>query len=184
MDDTAALFALLRQPAGTVVLTGGQTGVDQIALHVAVELGLPAFAVMPRGRRTDDVVPGPELAPGIPAAVHVHELESAEFRERTWTNARLSDGTLLWDAGGGGEGVEETRAACRAHGRPLLEVTAIATAELAPAAARDWALRNGVRVVQVAGSRARFMAPGAAAPLRREIAAVLAALEAPARANV
>lgn len=183
MDETAALFALLRQPAGTVVLTGGQTGVDQIALHAAVELGLPAFAVMPRGRRTDDAVPVAELAPGIPAAAQVQELASDSFRERTWTNARLCDGTLLWDAGGG-EGVDETRAACHAHGRPLLEVTAIASAEIAPAAARDWAIRNGVRVVQVAGSRARFMAPGAAAPLRREIAAVLAALKAPARANV
>jgi hypothetical protein len=150
---------LLAMAEPLVVLSGGQTGVDQLALHEAVSLGLPAVAIMPRGRRVDSDVPAPSLAPGIPEHVPVHELPGDEYRARTWTNAWLCDVTLLWDLGGGG--VEETRAACRHHGRPLYEMPR----RLTPDA--------DLRIVQVAGSRARYLTAADAPRLRREIADAL-----------
>lgn len=144
---------LLAMAEPLVVLTGGQTGVDQLALHEAVALGLPAAAVMPRGRRVDSG------GLGIPVSVQVHELPSTEYRARTWTNAWLSDVTLLWDFGG--EGVEETRAACRHYGRPVIEMPA------------PLSLSPEVRVVQVAGSRASYLTATDAPRLRRQIADAL-----------
>jgi sugar/nucleoside kinase (ribokinase family) len=176
------LFDRVRRAPATVVISGGQTGVDQLGLHAGVTLGLPTFAVTPSGRRVDtepsvDV----DAAPGLPEGCFVVELASASFRYRTWVNAHLADGTLLWDLGGG-EGSEETRVACRHLGRPLLEMQAFPAAAQ-PAAVTDWARKHGVRVVNVAGSRARFFEVGNATSIRPQVQRCIAAIAASVASN-
>jgi hypothetical protein len=38
------------------IISGGQTGADQAALDVAVELGIPYRGWLPKGRKTDEIL--------------------------------------------------------------------------------------------------------------------------------
>ncbi len=166
-----ALAERIHRAPATTVITGGQTGVDQIALAVGDRMGLPTVAIMPDGRRTDPAAPDTS---GIPPTTDVIELSSASFRFRTWANAYISDGTLLWDLGGG-EGSQATRDACASLGRPLLDLTAVSPHEQAGHTV-DWARQHAVRVINVAGSRARLLPPDATEMLNRQITSCVAAL--------
>lgn len=131
------------------IVSGGQTGVDQAALDIALELGIPCGGWCPRGRwsesgRIDDQYP-------------LNETESANPAERTRLNVRDSDATLILavqgdDAGGGlTGGTALTRTIAEAIGRPVLVVD-----PLDPDAPRDvarWLDRHAVGVLNVAGPR-------------------------------
>ena len=131
------------------IVSGGQAGVDQAALDVALELGIPCGGWCPHGRgseigRIDDRYP-------------LTETESADPAERTRLNVRDADATLIIAVQGGDEGggltggTALTRTTAHAMGRPVLVVDPLDPA--APKAVVRWLDRHAVSVLNVAGPR-------------------------------
>ncbi|MGB6455906.1 MAG: putative molybdenum carrier protein [Streptosporangiaceae bacterium] len=140
------------------MLTGGQTGVDTIAAHAALRVGLTVHLVFPLGLRQEDgglTAARRRLIAGAAA----HELRSVSFRNRTWTCVGLADAVLLLDPAGGA-GCRETARAARALGRPLLQPAASVAS--ANHVAR-WLAEASAQVLMVAGCRASVLARQAGA---------------------
>jgi len=145
------------------IVSGGQTGVDRAALDAALELALPCGGWCPRGRRAED---GP-----IDARYPLTETPSDDYSQRTAWNVRDSNGTLVLtrDAPIGGTALT-VDVAERLH-KPHLVVDLARGAR--PRAAREWLVRNAVRVLNVAGPRESGM-PGIYADALAFLRAVLA----------
>lgn len=94
------------------IISGGQTGVDQAALDVAIELGIPHGGCCPRGRLSES---GP-----IPAKYQLEECESENYAVRTEANVVLSDATLILTLGELDRGTEQTVELCKSHLKPVL----------------------------------------------------------------
>ena len=169
----ARLFETVRTTGGLTVVTGGQTGVDQIALAVGAQLGLPAFAVLPHARRTlhtDGIEDGTDDFHGA----RIEQLSSPSYRYRSWLTSYLGDGTMLWDFHGS-EGGEAVRRACATFGRPLLDLAGIERSRRL-AEARAWAERHAVRIVTVAGNRGSSLDAACEAMVREDTLALLRAI--------
>ena len=69
------------------IVSGGQTGVDQAALDVAITNGLDHGGWCPAGRRSEDGV--------IPLQYRLTETETSDYAIRTRRNVVESDGTLI-----------------------------------------------------------------------------------------
>ena len=69
------------------IISGGQTGVDQAALEVAIKLNIPHGGWCPKGRIAENGT--------IPRKYLVVETESSDYSVRTKLNIRDSDGTLV-----------------------------------------------------------------------------------------
>ena len=69
------------------IVSGGQTGVDQAALDVAMKLGIPHGGWCPRGRISE--------AGRIDTKYQLTELPSRDYAARTQQNVIDSDGTLI-----------------------------------------------------------------------------------------
>jgi len=147
----------LRRTPGICVLTGGQTGVDTDAAAAALGAGLPVHLVFPRGFRQEDGSLTPSRRSDLHGAV-LHELDFADFADRTWACVGLSDAVVLIDPAGG-DGCLQTAVAARDLGRPLLT---LATQHNHGSAASDeiagWLERTGARVLMVAGCRGSLLA--------------------------
>ena len=173
--DEGRLWGRVRRAAGVVVVSGGQTGTDQLGLQVATQLGLPAFCVLPMGRRTeaadlhDHTLAGPDRF----GDAHIEELGTRSYRYRTWTTAYLGDGTVLWDQHQS-EGSIETRRACRALGRPCLELTGLDEEQMR-SQVREWMARHAIRVVNIAGNRGSLLTSDHTRRIRRQMHCLLRA---------
>ncbi|MEE8459276.1 MAG: putative molybdenum carrier protein [Phycisphaerales bacterium] len=146
------------------IISGGQTGVDQAALDVALELGIPCGGWCPRDRWSEA---GP-----IDEHYPLTESPSADPTERTERNVRDADGTLIIARGGvenltGGTAL--TRKLATEQGQPMLAVDP--TDPGAAEAVTRWILQHEIRSLNVAGPRASTQ-PGIgdlAAALLREV---------------
>lgn len=126
------------------IVSGGQTGVDRAALDWAIARGVPHGGWCPLGRRAEDGV--------IPDRYRLRETPSAEYAERTEWNVRDSDATLIVSIAPELEGGSRlTRTIAARHGKPCLHV---ARAGADAARVRDFLVRHGVRVLNLAGPRA------------------------------
>jgi hypothetical protein len=129
------------------IVSGGQTGADQAALDVAIKLGIPHGGWVPKGRRTE--------AGALPRRYQMREMPTDGYAERTEQNVIDSDGTVIFSYGAldGGSALTEIRA--REHGRPHLhlDMERLSIAEAADAL-KEWIERRGIRVLNIAGSRA------------------------------
>jgi hypothetical protein len=83
------------------IVSGGQTGADQAALDVAIELSIPHGGWVPKGRKTEC---GPQ-----PAKYQVKEMPKDSYQERTEQNVIDSDGTLIISHGPFTGGSDYTR---------------------------------------------------------------------------
>jgi Circularly permutated YpsA SLOG family len=164
-ESNAELREVIRRTQGTCVLTGGQTGVDTIAARAALSAGLPVQMVFPSGFRQED---GPLTAARRRAlrGATLHELDSADFRDRTWTCVNLADAVILIDPAGG-DGCEQTGAAARSLSRPLLVLgtghqparqPGLPAASSSPGLISSFFRDNAAQVVMVAGCRASLLA--------------------------
>jgi hypothetical protein len=125
------------------IVSGGQTGVDRVALDVALELGFPCGGWVPRGRRAEDG--------RIPPIYPMRETESRGYAMRTRLNVRDSDATLILTRGEPTGGTALTVDCARSLNRPHLVVDLAGKVDLS--AVREWLARHDVRVLNVAGPR-------------------------------
>lgn len=125
------------------VVSGGQTGADQAALHAARDCGLATSGWAERKWGTEDG-PNPKLfdfgllpcrLPGYPA--------------RTEANVEDSDGTI-WFGHRDTPGHLCTWNACDLNSKPFLEISAGITT---PRLVADWIAFHSIEVLNVAGNR-------------------------------
>jgi len=125
------------------IISGGQTGVDRAALDIALECGIPCGGWCPKGRRAEDGV--------IAARYPLTESTKEEYPQRTEWNVRDSDGTLVLTRGQAKGGTALTIALAERSGKPWLVLDL--TARPDPAAVRNWANKNHIDALNVAGPR-------------------------------
>ena len=125
------------------IVSGGQTGVDQGALEVALGQGMACGGWCPRGRRTEA---------GVMAARYpLRETDSEDYRVRTEWNVRDSDATLILNQGALQGGTALTVRLAERLGRPCLVVDLDQPFD--SVAILAWLQRHQVRVLNVAGPR-------------------------------
>ena len=139
------------------IISGGQTGVDQAALDVAIRLGISIGGWCPLGRWSEDGA--------IDSKYPLQECTSPDPAVRTGLNVRDSDGTLILVP----EAPEAPKAGAKsldsispgtslAHdeanrlGKPVLvcDPTEIASRQ----SVLDWIEREQIRTLNIAGPRA------------------------------
>lgn len=126
------------------IVSGGQTGADRAALDWAIARGVAHGGWCPHGRLAEDGV--------IAGRYRLRETPSAGCAQRTEWNVRDSDATLIVSLGSDLEGGSRlTRSIAAKLGKPCLHV---AREDVDGAGVRDFLLRHGVRVLNVAGPRA------------------------------
>jgi Circularly permutated YpsA SLOG family len=126
------------------IVSGGQTGADQAALDVAIELGIPHGGWVPKGRRT-------ECGP-LPEKYRLKEMPTDSYPKRTEQNVIDSDGTLIISHGDLREGSEYTRKMAAKHGKPWIHIDADKhSVEAAVQMIRTWVSGNDIEVLNVAG---------------------------------
>ncbi len=134
---------MVPDPIPLRIVSGGQTGVDRVALNVALELRLPCGGWCPRGRRAED---GP-----IDERYPLWETESAKYDVRTRRNVRESDGTLVLTIGEPVGGTALTVAVAEQEGKPLLVLDL--DLQPPPEHVREWIKLHGIQTLNVAGPR-------------------------------
>ncbi len=129
------------------IVSGGQTGVDQAGLDVAIKLGIPYGGWIPKGRKTEN---GP-----LPQKYSMQEMPTSRYSDRTEKNVVDSDGTLIISRGQLTDGSEYTRKMAMKHHRPWLHIDITKDAKF-HAATRivSWIFDNEIRKLNVAGPRA------------------------------
>lgn len=120
------------------LVSGGQTGVDQLGLEVAWSLGIPTGGVAPKGYLTES---GPDERL---REYDLTENTSVKYAPRTHSNVSQSDGTLLLGEMTGGTRL--TLDLCQRENKPhIVNPTAD---EL-----RQWLFEYRIKVLNVAGNR-------------------------------
>ena len=121
------------------LISGGQTGADQIGLEVARSLGIPTGGTAPKGYKTENG-PNPELI-----AFGLVESHSASYPVRTRQNVLDSDGTVVFGDPESG-GTKLTIETAHQFRKPVLvNPTAFELSE--------WLRNLEIRVLNVAGGR-------------------------------
>lgn len=126
------------------VISGGQTGVDQVGLEVAYRYGWPTGGTAPKGYRTDA---GPMIAL-LRDKYGLTESFSAQYAPRTIKNIKDADQTV-WFGDTKSPGARLTIGTVRRQGKPIL---------INPNAEMLWKILNTsylVRALNVAGNRFR-----------------------------
>ena len=129
------------------VISGGQTGVDQAALDVAIRKGLAHGGWCPLGRLCETGT--------IPEKYQLSPTDSQDYAERTERNVVDSDGTLVLHRGAPSGGTAWTIECLQRHGKPFLQVDfnqPVGDKELQQV--RSWLQQERVAVLNVAGPRA------------------------------
>lgn len=126
------------------IVSGGQTGVDQAALDVAIELGIAHGGWCPLGRLCE--------SGKIAAKYQVQEMNSTDYAARTLQNVKDSDGTLILYLQKLSGGTALTGRYAREQGKPLHRVRMDLVINYDQIV--DWLMKNSIRVLNVAGPRA------------------------------
>lgn len=127
------------------VVSGGQTGVDRVALEIALEAKLAVGGWCPRGRRAEDGT--------IPSCFPLRETPSACYRQRTRWNVRDSQGTLILTAGFPTGGTALTLWTAVKLKKPYLVLDPSAAPLEALERIAQWVLEHQIGVLNVAGPR-------------------------------
>lgn len=122
------------------IISGGQTGVDQIALQVAKELGIRTGGMMPKGWKTEN---GP--MPELKELYGMNESLFSDYPHRTRVNILDADVTFLYgDISSPGAKLAIT--ACRKYEKPYSYNPDAEKVRIA--------IKRGYRVFNIAGNRA------------------------------
>ena len=143
-------------PEDLKIVSGGQTGVDRVALDFAIEHGIKHGGWCPRGRIAQDGI--------ISSCYHLRETRSASYPERTHRNILDSDATLIFaEKYPLTRGTRLTADLAKKEGRPLLTLTQDLPVEEATERSLGWLREQRVATLNIAGPReddrnARLMA--------------------------
>lgn len=135
--------ATRQPPHVSRIVSGGQTGVDQAALQVAIELQIEHGGWCPQGRICETGI--------IPKQFLLQETQSAKYSVRTEKNVIDSDGTLILYRDQLSGGTALTQRMARKHQRPLEIINLSTQLDFSPV--RRWLLKNKIRCLNVAGPR-------------------------------
>lgn len=129
------------------IISGGQTGVDQAALDVAIELGIPHGGWIPKGRKTENGA--------LPDKYRLKEMPTSSYAKRTEQNIIDSEGTLIISLGPLTGGSELTRKTAILHDRPCIHID-LGTLNTLQAikTVRSWIVHHGIEILNIAGPRA------------------------------
>ena len=130
------------------IISGGQTGVDQAALDVAIRLGVPHGGWIPKGRLTENGT--------LPKHYQLQEMPTQAYEARTEKNVLDADGTLLISRGSPTGGTDYTRKMALKHGKQLLHIDLTLGQRPSDAASliASWIEMNRIETLNVAGPRA------------------------------
>ncbi len=131
------------------IVSGGQTGVDRGALDAALSINFPCGGWCPKGRHAED---GP-IDDGYP----LKEAPSSDYKERTYLNARDSDGTLIICHGSPSGGTGLTIRYAEELNKPYFIYDLDSSCQLSKLT--NWLKENQIETLNVAGPRAS-KAPG------------------------
>jgi hypothetical protein len=129
------------------IISGGQTGVDQAALDVAMALGIPHGGWVPKGRKTENGA--------LPDKYRLKVMPTSSYAKRTEQNVIDSEGTLIISLGPLTGGSELTHKTAILHDRPCLHID-LGTLNTFQAVktVRSWIVRHGIEILNIAGPRA------------------------------
>lgn len=132
----------------TKIISGGQTGVDRAALDFAIRHNIPYGGWLPKGRITEE---GP-----LDEKYQLQEMPTGDYSKRTKKNVLDSDGTLIVSHGKLTGGSALTEYLAETHHKPCIHIdlTVLSIRESA-SVVNKWVQRNQIRVLNVAGPRAR-----------------------------
>ena len=126
------------------IISGGQTGVDQAALDVAIELGIPHGGWIPKGRKTENGA--------LPDKYRLKEIPTSSYAKRTEQNVIDSEGTLIISLGPLTGGSELTHKTAMLHDKPCLHID-LGTLNTVKTV-RSWIVHHGIEILNIAGPRA------------------------------
>jgi hypothetical protein len=128
------------------IISGGQTGADQAALDVAIEMGVPHGGWVPLGRMTEKG--------RLPSRYKMQEINAIDYDQRTELNIVDSDGTLLFGKGSLKGGSALTKKLAKKHLKPCLHVDLeIVSPYRAVEIIKSWLEVRKIEVLNVAGPR-------------------------------
>lgn len=128
------------------IVSGGQIGVDQAALDVAIKLGVPHGGWIQKGRKTQRGI--------LPEKYQLKEMPVAGFKDRIEQNVIHSDGTLIISHGELTGGADYSQKMAKEHNRPCLHIDLNeASVDMAGSKINTWIIENEIEVLNVTGSR-------------------------------
>lgn len=123
------------------IISGGQTGVDQIALRAARDAGMPTGGVAPKGYRTEGEQDDTDLLKGY----GLKESSAGNYKVRTLQNIKDSDGTLLF-GDVSSPGSKQTIEMLEAERKPY-------AINPTPDQVKNFIDRHNIQVLNIAGNR-------------------------------
>jgi hypothetical protein len=128
------------------IISGGQTGADQAALDVAIELGILHGGWIPKGRLTE--------RGHLSEVYKLKEMPTSSYPKRTEQNVLDSDGTLIISHGKLTGGSALTKKLAKKHDRPCLHIDLDASNPFAAVKFINyWLSRHQTEILNVAGPR-------------------------------
>ena len=129
------------------IWSGGQTGVDRLALDWAIENKIRHTGWCPRGRKAEDGV--------IPQSYSLKETPRDNYAQRTEWNVRDSDGTVIFSISENlMGGSKETLRFAEKYERPVLHLSRERDLAKAPEKLVAFLQRHSIKRLNVAGPRA------------------------------
>ena len=135
----------------TRVISGGQTGIDQIGLRVASELGIETGGTAPKGYRVDRDWMDERVARELLEGYGLEESGSKAYLPRTKKNIDDADGTVIFAVNTNSAGTRATVKYADSQNHPY---------KINPDAEqlREFIATNNIKVLNVAGNRASGLA--------------------------
>jgi hypothetical protein len=128
------------------IVSGGQTGADQAALDVAIEMGISHGGWVPKGRKTENGRLSPKY--------RLKEINSIDYGQRTELNVVDSDGTVIFSHGDLKGGSAYTLKVAKKHNKPCIHIDLDKISEYkAVEIIKSWIDVRNIEILNVAGSR-------------------------------
>ena len=128
------------------IISGGQIGVEQAALDIAIKLDIPHGGWIQKGRRAQRLK--------LPEKYQLDEMPTASFKKRIEKNVMGSDGTLIISHGELTGASDYSQKMTDKHNHPSLHIDLNKTpAFIAASKINAWAVENNIEVLNVAGPK-------------------------------
>jgi hypothetical protein len=128
------------------IISGGQIGADQAALDAAIKYNFPHGGWIQKGRKTKSGI--------LPDKYQLEEMSVSGYKQRIEQNVIRSDGTVIISRGDLTGGAAYAQQMANRHNRPFLQINLhVVPVFIASSKINTWIINNGIKVLNVAGSR-------------------------------